>query len=379
MDHTRVPGGYEAGSQRPLDTKGVFVNEDDMKDLSSDRPLRWYQNMPCINISDGKKYEWKESDEGLLETGYTYPSGVITDGIDYSNRTFNFVLETSSTGGEQGIEQFTVVLPEGHTLGKHVSGETIGPFTDANHFAKSIGIATIRPTISQNKSVTLTGQSGNLEIGTPINYTLGYNFIRGLIESKNGSPSIFLVGEEIDSNALNFTGPGVNSSTGEINLAATGSVKMEWGLVLTHKEGTGEYFDSDGVSDNNLDAQRAAGTVSDTLSRNAYYYAFFHEGADGSSSTDSSIIRGYDKNFMNHNNALSINKTASAGVSEFSIYTLRDSSITVVQTNGGFDITSGFSTENVSIADGGGAPVNYKKWTLKTGFDNNENLEITIS
>jgi hypothetical protein len=87
---------YATSSQSPLDPKGFFADETDMLNVSSLRPLEWYKNLQAVNMSNNKKYTWKESVSGLINGGYTYPENVVSFGIIYSNKTFNFVENTSS-------------------------------------------------------------------------------------------------------------------------------------------------------------------------------------------------------------------------------------------------------------------------------------------
>ena len=89
---------YSTSSQSPLDTKGYFSDEADMLDISNLRPLEWFKNLRAINMSNNKTYTWKESVLGLINGGYTYPDNVVSFGVIYSNKTFNFVEDIESDG-----------------------------------------------------------------------------------------------------------------------------------------------------------------------------------------------------------------------------------------------------------------------------------------
>jgi hypothetical protein len=88
--------GYETGSQSPLDSKGYFVNIADMRDVSNFKPLTWFKTMRGIDLETAKTYEWIESVEGVIVGGYTYPDNVVSFGIIYSLKTYNFLERVNS-------------------------------------------------------------------------------------------------------------------------------------------------------------------------------------------------------------------------------------------------------------------------------------------
>ena len=95
FNETKILGPLKTGSQSPLDGKNYFKNLDDSKNVLNNRPLEWYKYMTAIDLSTGTEYLWVESVQGIIQGGYTYPNNISSFGINYSNKTFNFILKPS--------------------------------------------------------------------------------------------------------------------------------------------------------------------------------------------------------------------------------------------------------------------------------------------
>jgi hypothetical protein len=141
---------------------------------------------------------------------------------------------------------------------------------------------TILASVGSAKSLNLavSGTSGTLEIGTSVSRILTATFARGTILNGNGSTnSNPLVGA---ATGYTFTGTGISSTAQAGNTLSfttpvvTGS--NNWAVTATHAVGTGTYQDNKGVAGTNLDASRAAGSLTDSTSSPAitgvhpYYY-----------------------------------------------------------------------------------------------------------
>ena len=141
---------------------------------------------------------------------------------------------------------------------------------------------TILASVGSAKSLDLavSGTSGTLEIGTSVSRILTATFARGTILNGNGSTnSNPLVGA---ATGYTFTGTGISSTAQAGNtLSFTTPVvsgSNNWAVTATHAVGTGTYQDNKGVAGTNLDASRAAGSLTDSTSSPAitgvhpYYY-----------------------------------------------------------------------------------------------------------
>ena len=129
---------------------------------------------------------------------------------------------------------------------------------------------TILASVGSAKSISLavSGDSGTLEIGSSHNRTLTATFGRGTIKNGNGSTNANpLVG---DATGYTFNGTGISSTTQSGNeFTFTTSVvsgSNNWAVTATHDAGTGTYTDNKAVIGTNLNAQRVAGSVTDSNS-----------------------------------------------------------------------------------------------------------------
>lgn len=92
---TPVPTGLIIPSQIPLNNKEYFLSESILSDLGDNNELAftYYKGMLAYCAEENTWYEWKEvepNDNTLLPINFTYPNGWIAEGIDYSNKLYNF-------------------------------------------------------------------------------------------------------------------------------------------------------------------------------------------------------------------------------------------------------------------------------------------------
>lgn len=96
MDFVNLPLGLRVQSQIPLNVKEYALSELDLKNLGSANNLAFTypQGLVVYCIAEKTRWEWREAIGaelgGLLPTNFVYPNGVITFGINYSNKHFNF-------------------------------------------------------------------------------------------------------------------------------------------------------------------------------------------------------------------------------------------------------------------------------------------------
>lgn len=95
MDNNKkvLSEGWHVGSQSPIDDRLIFSNALELQNLgvNSQEVYRYYEGMEVYVIDTQKVYRWVESSTGLLAISFTYPSNIIVNDINYSNRSFNFV------------------------------------------------------------------------------------------------------------------------------------------------------------------------------------------------------------------------------------------------------------------------------------------------
>lgn len=116
MDYTNKSLGLRVQTQIPLNVKEYKESEEALKDLGLNDNLAFTYEKGLIVycVLEGTRYEWKEievGDIGLLDNNFIYPDNIITFGIDYSNKEYNFVkveaidppLEKIDEGNGEGI------------------------------------------------------------------------------------------------------------------------------------------------------------------------------------------------------------------------------------------------------------------------------------
>lgn len=99
-----IPTNLSVASMLPNDPKVWVKSKTQLVSLGTANNLAYiyYDTMRVICADEKEIYEWREEKTvgetgGLVATSFTYPPGLIVNGVDYSNRIFNF---------------FRVLLPE---------------------------------------------------------------------------------------------------------------------------------------------------------------------------------------------------------------------------------------------------------------------------
>ena len=96
MANVTLTTGFTNNGQFPVDGKTYFLTQSDLADLGANdqNAYIYYERMQTIVAEDGSEWEWREEksqgEQGLIDPSFTYPDNVVSNGIDYSNRTFNF-------------------------------------------------------------------------------------------------------------------------------------------------------------------------------------------------------------------------------------------------------------------------------------------------
>lgn len=124
MDYTNIPLGMRVQTQIPLDVKTYKASEADLKNLGTNNNLAftYVKGMIIYCVLEGTRYEWKEmtsGETGLLDDNFIYPNNIVTFGINYSNKEYNFVKVDSSQTETNNIVHPLIInttdLPENYT------------------------------------------------------------------------------------------------------------------------------------------------------------------------------------------------------------------------------------------------------------------------
>jgi len=98
QDSNNLPKGLNITTQIPLDVKTYIDSEDTLSHLGDSNQLAFTypDGIKIYSVLEKTVWQWRQVPNGLEDTGllfngdFTYPSGVNTFGIDYSNKKYNF-------------------------------------------------------------------------------------------------------------------------------------------------------------------------------------------------------------------------------------------------------------------------------------------------
>lgn len=86
----------------PLDAKSIFQTIEQIKDLGeqNSKAFTYYEGMPTYCVENATMYRWQEmvfGSVGLIVPNFVYPPNTFVNGVNYSARIFNFVVDGSSS------------------------------------------------------------------------------------------------------------------------------------------------------------------------------------------------------------------------------------------------------------------------------------------
>jgi len=170
MDNNNIPLGLKTQTQIPLDVKEYSTSELTLSNLGQNNQLAYtyVKGLIVYCIEEGTRWEWKEVESGLENTGlisedFTYPSGHIAFGINYSEKVYNFFQ----------VLNFNIELPDGSetklTEGTNIT--IIGTGTILNPYEISSSFETSETYIEEGDNIIITG-NGTIETPYVINTNL---------------------------------------------------------------------------------------------------------------------------------------------------------------------------------------------------------------
>lgn len=92
-----ITSGLRIPSQEPLDLKTYCLSQAILANLGvmNNLAFTYYEGMIVYCVAEKSKWLWREVEigetgSGLRTTNFTYPAGLSNNGVNYSNRVFNF-------------------------------------------------------------------------------------------------------------------------------------------------------------------------------------------------------------------------------------------------------------------------------------------------
>lgn len=178
MDFNNIPLGLNVPTQIPLNVKEYVANEITLSTLGVGNNLAYtyIDGFRIYCIQEKTIWEWQERgskpvNSGLLATGdFTYPNNIVTFGITYSNKIYNFYkVEYVNKSDEKSYDATS--LGNGQTIYKDktvIGNNTVFNFKEINTTnAGTTGIPVLNGITTTGDDVILSGKrlkTTNLEI-----------------------------------------------------------------------------------------------------------------------------------------------------------------------------------------------------------------------
>ncbi len=389
------------GTQVPLDDKLYFLTLVDAGDLgaSNARAFSYYEDMEVQVIEDHKKYIWREESTvgetgGLVATSYTYPTGIITEGITYGDRTFNF-FEVVGGGGGSGTYDTVLTIDTTETVGNipsgtdmsTLSGMTFTQLFDAVFASEVLGF------IFDAANLVVTGiNTSSVEVGTSYGTTVTVAYDSGIIRNGDGTNAGPVTGDLASLNVATPSNANAFVVGSVVGNTATGSIPnhiMTLGsnaFVTTgvNAIGTTTYTTNLGNTVANPVVDNAASDVTPnpiTINKSAFYYRYNYLGARGTSPTTSSAIRALtNRAFLNSSNNGTFSILIPANTSEYTLYTIAGKTVTIIDTSTFADLAP--AAVSTTVQDANSQNTSYSRYVVDlglTGFPQDTTFNITIS
>lgn len=183
QDFNNIPAGLKITTQIPLNIKENILNEVTLSYLGISNNLAFaYHDQLIVNcLEEGTRYMWRkvkigEENTGLVPLDFIYPPNIISYGIDYSNKKFNFFKIP-----EPPIVDYPVI--------DGISTGTGMPVYDGLN-NKKIKVSSIKSntlTINKESDGTININSINTEFNYLKSYYINYNYSPTPLSPADGS------------------------------------------------------------------------------------------------------------------------------------------------------------------------------------------------
>ena len=181
-DFNNIPLGLNVPTQIPLNVKEYVANEVTLSSLGTGNNLAYtyIDGLRIYCIQQKTIWEWQEKgakpvNSGLLATGdFTYPNNIVTFGITYSNKIYNFYkVEYVNKTDEKSYDATSLGTGETIYKDKTVAGNnTVFNFKEINTVnAGTTGIPVLNGISTAGNDIIISGKrlkTTNLEITEPV-------------------------------------------------------------------------------------------------------------------------------------------------------------------------------------------------------------------
>lgn len=129
--------------------------------------FRYYEDMVVHSIENHIEYIWKErvsiQEIGLLSSDFVYPNNSISNGIDYSNRAFNFFIKQEIDPAFKASEAYKFVTGDKVKLDSAVQPSSLGAAAFSNDYNDLDNLPIIPPA---SPVTSVNGKAGAINLTT---------------------------------------------------------------------------------------------------------------------------------------------------------------------------------------------------------------------
>jgi hypothetical protein len=370
MANITLTTGITTSGQFPTDGKNYFLSQADAAYLGVGdiKAFAYYERMIITIADDGTQWIWREEETpgevgGLVVDSFIYPDGVVSNGIDYSSRAFNFFTyiedDTFNSSLSPSLEMVSAVgsIPAGTTI-EDLQGLTFTQYIENQNFP------TVLAYIANASNLALSGfDTSSLEVGVEYSFTAVMTFNTGEINNGDNTLAGVLSGDAI---TFKLQNPDLetynnNSVTNNTDSAITEDYSMvagvnTWTFSGTNSASTTSYTDNKGGTNvvSSIETAKADTIPSDVTFSKTGYFPLFYGMSSNDYSTGGTVL--YDNIDLQKNVIQTQSLSVSlAGVSEhiYFIYPSSAGDLSSIKDGNDFNVTSSFTKFTADVISTG--------------------------
>lgn len=371
MAEINLLNSFSTVVQIPLDSKLYRKTLSEISTLGENdvNAYKYYEDAVIHCVENHTDYIWREElydgeGEGLLTESFIYPDGIITNGIDYSNRTFNMFKKVSP------LESFVV---KGTSIGKYEDGDIVPAHTSSDERWKDIGTKQILPTFTLPVAniTTSINPNNSTEVGTVLTNVL---FTVSLTQNDGGVANLYKILKD-NIEILNDTITNTKTETFELS-----TTPIIFKANISYDAGTIPK-DDNLEPPNSIPNNIIAGNDDSIFLSYRGYRAIFYGNFTSKNITSNDIRTNLIKRLENSGNTFILNTGNIDTIFQVWLPTGITLSSIIDLDALNANITSSYVSESLTVNDAGGNPIAGNLYTMEQSvpYSSNHRHQITIS
>lgn len=368
MANITLGNGIDTTGQIPVNGKNYKKTLSEINTLGENniKAYSYYEDMIIQCIENHTEYVWREEltvgeVAGLLATSFTYPAGIITDGIDYSNRVFNLFKKQSP------LESFVVVDT---SVGKYNSGDTVPAHASNDERWKDIGRKRTLPvfTLPVASITASTNPNNSTEVGT----TLTNIIFTAILNSNDGGAATNYKILKDNVEVLNDAVVATKTETFELS-----TTPIIFKSNINYSEGT--VPENDSLGDSVANTIVAGNDDSSNLSY-VGYRAVFYGNFNNKNTTSNNVRTNLTKRLENSGNTFILNTGNTNKIFQLWLPTGKTLSSVIDLDALNANITTAYISEALTVNDIGSNPITGTLYTMEQSvpYSSNHRHQINI-